>query len=176
MEKWTEIRRRVLVEGTSKRQIQRETGLSWPTLEKVLTYSRPPGYRRTKPYPKPKIGPYLDRIVQIIEVDKEVPRKQRHTAKRIFERIREEGYEGGYTQVKEAVRAFRRTKREVFVPLIHRPGEAQVDFGQALGVMRASRGVLLPFLLLHGLQAATTFFHTLLPPRLTGTMWSTVAL
>ncbi len=140
MEKWTEIRRRVLVEGTSKRQIQRETGLSWPTLEKVLTHGRPPGYRRTKPYPKPKIGPYLDRIAQIMEADKEVPRKQRHTAKRIFERIREEGYEGGYTQVKEAVRAFRRTKREVFVPLIHRPGEAQVDFGQALvkeaGVLR----------------------------------------
>ncbi len=47
--------------------------------------------------------------------------------------------------------------------------------GLVFGVMRASCGVLLPFLALHGLQAATTFFHTLLPPRLTGTMWSTVA-
>jgi len=85
-------------------------------LENTVDTVSSPGYRRTKPYPKPKIGPYLDRIVQIIEADKEVPRKQRHTAKRIFERIREEGYEGGYTQVKEAVRAFKRTKREVFVP------------------------------------------------------------
>ena len=47
MEKWADIRRRVLVEGTSRRQIQRETGLSWKTLEKILTHSSPPGYRRT---------------------------------------------------------------------------------------------------------------------------------
>jgi transposase len=132
MEMWTEIRRRVLVEGTSKRQVQRETGLAWKTLEKVLTHSSPPGYRRTKPYEKPKIGPYLDRIAQIIEADKAVPRKQRHTAKRIFERIREEGYSGGYTQVKTVVRAAKRAKQEVFFPLIHRPGEAQADFGHVL--------------------------------------------
>jgi len=131
MEKWTEIRRDVLVDGKSKRQVQRETGLSWKTLEKILTYGSPPGYRRTKPYEKPKIGPYLDRIVQIIDADKDVSRKQRHTAKRIYERIREEGYEGRYTQVKEAVRAIKRVKREVFFPLIHRPGEAQVDLGEA---------------------------------------------
>ncbi len=131
MEKWTEIRRDVLIGGKSKRQIQRETGLSWKTLEKVLTNSSPPGYRRTKPYEKPKIGAYLDRIAQIIEADRDVSRKQRHTAKRIYERIREEGYKGRYTQVKEAVRAIKRVKREVFFPLIHRPGEAQVDLGEA---------------------------------------------
>lgn len=140
MEKWTEIRRDVLVEGKSKRQVQRETGLSWKTLEKVLGHSSPPGYRRTKPYEKPKIGAYLDRIAQIIEADRDVPRKQRHTAKRIYERIREEGYKGRYTQVKEAVRAIKRVKREVFFPLIHRPGEAQVDLGEAAvkvdGVLR----------------------------------------
>jgi len=140
MEKWTEIRRDVLIGGKSKRQVQRETGLAWKTLEKILTHSSPPGYRRTKPYDKPKIGPYLDRIAQIIEADRDVPRKQRHTAKRIYERIREEGYEGGYTQVKAAVRAIKRTKCEVFFPLIHRPGEAQVDLGEALvkegGVLR----------------------------------------
>ena len=140
MEKWVEIRRDVLIEGKSKRQAQRETGLAWKTLEKVLTHSSPPGYRRTKPYEKPKIGPYLDRIAQIIEADRDVSRKQRHTAKRIYERIREEGYKGRYTQVKAAVRAIKRTKREVFFPLIHRPGEAQVDLGEAAvkvnGVLR----------------------------------------
>jgi len=61
-----------------------------------------------------------------------LPKKQRHTAKRIFDRIREMGYEGGYTQVKEAVRELLQVKQEVFMPLIHRPGEAQVDFGYAL--------------------------------------------
>jgi transposase len=140
MEKWAKIRRDVHVEGKSKRQVQRETGLSWKTLEKILTHGSPPGYRRTEPYEKPKIGPYLDRIAQIIEADRDVPRKQRHTAKRIYERIREDGYEGRYTQVREAVRAIKRTRQEVFFPLIHRPGEAQIDLGEALanegGVLR----------------------------------------
>jgi transposase len=132
MEWWTEIRRKVLVEGVSKRRVVREYGIHWETLEKILTHSSPPGYRMKKERPKPKIGPYLERIRQIIEEDKAAPKKQRHTAKRIFERIRCEGYEGGHTQVKEAVRTVKQVTREVFVPLVHRPGEAQADFGHAL--------------------------------------------
>jgi transposase len=84
------------------------------------------------PRPKPKIGPYIEVISEIIESDKAHSKKQRHTAKRIYERIKEMGYEGKYTQVKEAVREIKRLNREVFMPLIHRPGEAQVDFGYAL--------------------------------------------
>ena len=132
MEQWESIRRRVLVLGVSKRQILRETGMHWTTLEKILAHSSPPGYRSKTGRSKPKLGSYLSRIRQIIEDDRGVPRKQRHTAKRIFERIRDEGYEGGYTQVKLAVRGIRRRSKEVFVPLVHRPGEAQFDFGFAL--------------------------------------------
>lgn len=127
-----EVRRRVLVEGVSKREVLRETGLHWQTLEKILQLSQPPGYRLRQPRPRPKTGPYLERIRQILEADQEVPRKQRHTAKRLFERLREEGYRGSYTQVKEAVRQITQRRREVFVPLVHRPGEAQADFGHAL--------------------------------------------
>ncbi len=65
MQMWTEIRRRVLIEGVSKRQIQRETGLHFRTLEKILTFSEPPGYRLKGTRPQPKIGPYLERIHQI---------------------------------------------------------------------------------------------------------------
>jgi transposase len=101
-------------------------------LKKIEAYSEPPGYRISEPRPKPKIGPYLDWIAQVIESDKELPKKQRHTAVRIYHRIKEMGYEGKYTQVKEAVRGIKRVKREVYMPLIHRPGEAQVDFGYAL--------------------------------------------
>ncbi len=142
MEQWHEIRRRVLVEGVSRRQIQRETGLHWKTLKKILRHSLPPGYRRTELIRKPKIGPYLFHIVQILEQDKALPKKQRHTAKRIWERLeKEQGFTGKYTIVKDAVRDLRRKGREVFMPLIHRPGEAQVDFGQAAvnmnGVLRA---------------------------------------
>jgi len=132
MKMWEEIRRRVLCEGVSKREILRETGMHWETLEKILAHSEPPGYRQMKPRPKPKIGPFMGRIEEIIEADKGVPKKQRHTAKRIFERLRDEAYTGGYTQVKEAVRQIRQEKREVFMPLTHREGEAQADFGFAV--------------------------------------------
>ena len=141
MEQWHEIRRRVLVEGVSKRQIIRETGLHFKTLNKILRHSVPPGYQRTTPIRKPKIGPYLWIIRQILQQDKDLPKKQRHTAKRIWERLRAEyGFTGGYTIVKDAVRDLKRKGQEVFMPLVHRPGEGQVDFGHAVvkmdGVLR----------------------------------------
>ena len=131
MDTWCTIRQRVLRDGVSIRQIERETGLNFRTIKKIVEHAAPPEFRCPE-RPKTKVGPYWDRIRDIVQADKELPRKQRHTAKRIFERIREEGYAGGYTQVKEAVRALKRTSQEVFVPLVHEPGEAQVDFGQAL--------------------------------------------
>ena len=132
MEQWNEIRRRVLVEGVSRRQVLRETGLHWKTLKKILEHSAPPGYRQKAPRAKKKLGPYVERIRQILKEAKALPKKQRHTVKRLFERLREEGYGGGYTAVKDAVRDLEQKSREVFVPLAHEPGEAQVDFGQAL--------------------------------------------
>jgi len=132
MKQWTKIRLDVLQGDVSKRGILRREGIHWDTLKKILTHPEPPGYQMKVPRPKPKIGPYLERIAQIIDEDKYYPKKQRHTAKRIFDRIRQMGYTGGYTQVKEAVREIKRRKRQVFMPLIHRPGEAQVDFGYAL--------------------------------------------
>ena len=132
LQQWAEIRRRVLVEKVSRRQILRETGMHCETLQKILGHREPPGYRRDVPFSKPKLGPFPDRIRQILEEDRGAPKKQRHTAKRIFERIQKEGYTGGSTQVTEAVRELKQTSQEVFVPFIHRPGEAQVDFGYAL--------------------------------------------
>jgi transposase len=132
MKQWEEIRYRVLREGVSKREILRETGMHWQTLEKFLSHPEPLGYRLSQPRAKRKIGPYVERIKQIIKDDKKIPKKQRHTAKRIFERLQEEGYTGGYTQVKETVRQIKATSQEVFMPLTHRPGEAQADFGYAL--------------------------------------------
>ncbi len=129
---WTKIRLEVLRGETSKREILRREGIHWETLKKILENSEPPGYRIEILRPKPKIGPYLDQIAQIIEDDKQLPKKQRHTAKRIYQRIGEMGYEGKYTQVKEAIRETKRLKKEVYMPLNHKPGEAQVDFGYAL--------------------------------------------
>ena len=140
MDQWIEIRQRVLREEVSKRQILRETGMHWKTLKKILNNASPPGYRRTKPTCKGKIGPYLGRIRQILNQDKDAPKKQRHTAKLIWFRLKLEGFDGGYTAVKDAVRQLKETSQEVFMPLVHTPGEAQVDFGEAAvkmaGVLR----------------------------------------
>ncbi len=90
------------------------------------------GTRQSKPRRKRKIGPYLAVIDEILRQDRDVHRKQRHTKRRLFERLRDEyGYPGGYTAVKEAVRDWEQRRREVYMPLVHRPGEAQVDFGTA---------------------------------------------
>jgi len=75
---------------------------------------------------------YLERVKQILKEDQAMPPKQRHTAKRLWERLCQEGFTGGYTVVKDAIRELTQRHQEVFVPLMHRPGEAQVDFGYAL--------------------------------------------
>ena len=151
MEKWTEIRRRVLVDGQSKRSVCREFNIHWDTLAKILGHSEPPGYRLAQPRAKRKIGPFLGVIDEILRQDRKVHRKQRHTKRRIFERLRDEyGYAGGYTAVKEVVREWERQHREVFMPLSHPPGEAQVDFGQAR-------------ILLNGTEATVAMFVMTLP-------------
>ena len=72
--------------------------------------------------------------------DKSRPKKQQHTAKRIFERLRDEyGFTGGITIVKDYVAGWHRRAQEMFVPLEHRPGHAQVDFGEAIGIIGGSK-------------------------------------
>ncbi len=132
MDQWIELRRKIRNQEVPLRQLERETGIHRKTLRKVRDNSQPPGYQRTKPIEKTKIGPYIKRIKAIIESDKQVHKKQRHTAKKIFEILQSEGFDGGYTIVKDAVRQIKKTSKEVFMPLSQRPGEAQVDFGQAV--------------------------------------------
>ena len=102
----------------------------------MLAYSVPPGYRRQTTPRRPKLEPFTGVIDRILEDDHMVPRKQRHTAKRIFERLRDEyGFDGQYTIVKDYVREHRRQTKEMFVPLSHPPSHAQCDFGEALVVI-----------------------------------------
>ena len=102
----------------------------------MLSFSVPPGYRRGKPPRRPKLGPFTGIIDRILEDDRTSHHKQRHTAKRIFDRLRDEyGFTGGYTIVKDYVREQGLRSREVFVPLSHSPGHAQADFGEAMAVI-----------------------------------------
>jgi transposase len=119
-----------------QRAVAREFGLSRETVRKMLAYAVPPGYQRQQPIKRPKLGPWLGVIDAILAGDKQRPAKQRHTAKRIFDRLRDEhGFTGGYTIVKDYVPGEQVRGREMFVPLTHAPGEAQADFGEALVVI-----------------------------------------
>ena len=85
------------VEGMSTREASRVFGLDRKTVRKMLSFSVPPGYRRGKPPRRPKLGPFTGIIDRILEDDRTSHRKQRHTAKRIFDRLRDEyGFTGGY--------------------------------------------------------------------------------
>ena len=140
MEVYAAVRRFVFVEGKSRREAARVFGLSRETVSKMCRFSLPPGYVRQRPAEKPKLGPLIPVIDAILETDRTAPVKQRHTAKRIFERLRDEhGFAGGYTVVKDYVRIERSRGRETFVPLAHPPGHAQVDFGEAVGVIGGVR-------------------------------------
>jgi transposase len=143
VETYAAVRRFVFVEGKSRREAARVFGLSRETVAKMCRYSVPPGYMRTKDPEKPKLGPLLPVIDAILESDKTAPPKQKHTAKRIFERLRiEHSFSGGYTVVKDYVRLARMRAREMFVPLVHPPGHAQVDFGECIGVIGGVRTTL----------------------------------
>jgi transposase len=123
------IRHKVLVEQKSVRSVAKEMDLSRNTVSKYLTVPEPKRIvRRRKPSPvTEQVGPRIEEILQ--EWTPRTTPKQRITGTRVHRQLVEEGYEVGTTTVREYLRERRRRKAEVFVPLVHRPGdEAQVDF------------------------------------------------
>lgn len=122
--------------GMSQREAARHFGISRDSVRKMLSFSVPPGYRRKVPVRRPKLDGFTGIIDAWLEADRGVHRKQRHTAKRVFDRLREEhGFTGGYTIVKDYMRERERQGREMFVPLAHPPGHAQADFGEAMVIL-----------------------------------------
>jgi len=137
MDKWTRIRRDVLVGGMSRRDACKKYNLNFRTIQKILEHQEPPGYRQKGERDKPKIGPFIPIIHEILEADKQSHSKQRHTGERIFQRLcKEYGYTGKITVVRDEIRRWKQTTAEVFMPLSHPPGEAQFDFGEARAVYR----------------------------------------
>ena len=136
VELYARVRHAVLIEGISARAAADRFGINARTVAKMLKFSVPPGYVRSKPPFRPKLEEFVGVIDAILASDKERPKKQRHTSKRIFERLRDEhGFTGKITIVKDYVSGWRQRTQEMFVPLVHPPGHAQVDFGEALGVI-----------------------------------------
>ena len=102
VELYGRVRHAVMIEGLSQREAARCFGIDPRTVRKMLSYSVPPGYVRTRPPVRPKLDPFIGIIDRILEEDKDRPKKQRHTSKRIFERLRDEyGFTGKITIVKD---------------------------------------------------------------------------
>ncbi|HXP45878.1 MAG TPA: IS21 family transposase [Terriglobales bacterium] len=140
VELYARIRHAVMVDGLSRREAATRFGVHRNTITKMLQYSVPPGYRRRERPASKKLGPHMGWIDAILEADRGVHKKQRHTAHRIFERLRDErGFLGGYTIVREYVAEATSRSREMFVPLSHRPGHAQADFGEADGYIAGKK-------------------------------------
>ena len=110
------VRHAVIVQGMSRREAARMFGIDPRTVVKMLAFSVPPGYRRKQAPARPKLDPFVGVIDQILETDRLVHKKQRHTSKRIFERLRDEhGFAGGITIVKDYVFSARRRQREMLM-------------------------------------------------------------
>ena len=132
MDLYAKVRRAVMVDAMSERAAARNFGISRKTVNKMVNHTAPPGYQRKDRPVAPKLGAFVGIIHQILQDDRDVLKKQRHTAQRIFECLRDEHqYAGGYTVVREFVAKERLRQQEVFIQLAHPPGHAQVDFGEA---------------------------------------------
>ena len=128
------IRRKVLLDGQSQRDVAKELGHSRKTIAKALEHPDPPGYRMSKARVSPLMDRFRSLIEQWMESDKTAPRKQRHTAQRMYERLRDEqSFAGGDGTVRRFVAKLNAEQpKEAFMPLVFDAGEeGQVDWGEA---------------------------------------------
>ena len=134
VELYSRVRRACHVDGMSGREAARQFGIDRKTVSKILKHSLPPGYRRGCQPVRPKLDPFIPVIDQILEEARSRLKKQRHTCKRIYERLRDEyGFVGGITIVTNYVREKKRRSQEVFVPLSHAHRECSSGFWRELG-------------------------------------------
>ena len=138
VEHYERIRRKVLREGLSQRETARKLSHSRKTVAKAVEHPTPPPYTRSKAVSKPVIDPVKHIIDTWLEEDKKRPRKQRHTATRIWQRLRDEyGFTGAEITVRKYVAQRKATRGEVFMPLVFDLGEeAQVDWGEGWVIER----------------------------------------
>lgn len=136
MELYQKVRRAVMIDGMSRRCAARYFGINRKTVDKMLMFPEPPQHGRSGRTYSRKLAEFTGVIDRILTEDRTVHSKQRHTGSRIFERLRDEhGYTGGITIVRDYVVGAKLRSREVFIPLSHKPGHAQVDFGEADGII-----------------------------------------
>ena len=141
MEHFELIRRMVEVEGLSRREVARRLGHSRKTIEKALQNAAPLPYTLSQPRRRPKLQSFTGLIQAWLKSDETAPRKQRHTATRIYERLRDEHeFVGSRRAVSDLVRDLRAQHNpvDVFCPIEHPVGgEIQIDWGEATAIFNS---------------------------------------
>lgn len=139
VEVFAQIRRDARVEGLSIRELARRHGVGQPTVRQALLQAEPPP-RKPRVRSAPRLDAFKNAIDEMLRLDTEAPRKQKHTARRVFARLADEhgATDLSYSTVRNYIRR-RRPEidaaagrlQEVFVSQEHAPGaEAEVDFGE----------------------------------------------
>jgi transposase len=150
VEKREAIRRAYFLEEKSIRQIAREFRCSRPTVRKAISSAESASYRLTVPRPEPVLGAYKVRIDKLLVENERLPRKQRYTARRIYQLIKGQGYIGSESTVRRYVAHRRREKKRprVYIPLEFDPGtDAQVDWGEGAVTIAGQRATVQVFVM-----------------------------
>jgi transposase len=127
------IRRLYFIKRHSTRRIARERHHSRKTVKKAIMDSGVPQYRLTHEKSCPVMGPYKDIIEGWLKEDRSQPKKQHHTARRIYQRLVSEfSFTGAERTVRDYVRKLRFDLKDMAIPLEFDPGsDAQCDWGEA---------------------------------------------
>jgi transposase len=140
MELYETVRRAILVQGMKRRAAARYFGIDRKTVDRMLEFPAPPEHGRAGRKYSRKLKGFTPFIDAMLAEDAKVHAKQHHTSQRIIDRLRDEhGFTGGRTIVREYVAKARLRSKEVFVPLSHKAGHAQVDFGEADAIIAGKR-------------------------------------
>ena len=134
MESAAKIRRLVLSDGHSIRSVSRNTGFSRNTIRKYLKDSSPPHYHRNEPPVRYKLAGFQERLSTLYKHDLSLPRRERRTAVKLYEKLVEEGYTGSYSPVCRFIKALKADGSQLsqaFIPLHFKAGDAlQFDWSQ----------------------------------------------
>ena len=142
-----QMRRAFYIDGQSMRQVARERHRSRDTVKRALLDPSPTEYHLQQPRLCPVMGPYQEIVDRWLLEDQQRPRKQRHTAHRVYERLKDEcQFRGAESTVRRFVRlrkaALQIERPDVFIPLEFGPGQdAQADFGEAVVIIADERTV-----------------------------------
>lgn len=134
MESAAKIRRLILRDGKSIRSVHRSTGVARNTIKRYLKDDQPPSYKRKEPAVRRKLTDFEDRLKELFKQDLKRPKRERRNAKRLYEKLVEEGYKGSYYPVCRFVKDLKFDASQLtqaFIPLHFEPGDAlQFDWSE----------------------------------------------